>query len=95
MSLEVDVHGQNHSNALGLVKLHGFSKQIEIFKRLKFPTNIMRFNPDRGLIETLILFWDSTNNVFRFEDFELTLTLEEIGGFMGLGKGLHKKLFQL
>lgn len=53
----------------------------------------MRFNPDRGLIETLILFWDSTNNVFRFEDFELTLTLEEIGGFMGLGKGLHKKLF--
>ncbi|KAH0638257.1 hypothetical protein KY289_038172 [Solanum tuberosum] len=51
----------------------------------------MRFSPDRDLIEALIPFWDSTSNVFCFSDFELTPTLEELGGFTGLGKDLRSK----
>ncbi|TMW81012.1 hypothetical protein EJD97_012825 [Solanum chilense] len=51
----------------------------------------LRFSSDRGLIEALIPFWDSTNNVFRFSDFELTHTLEELGGFTGLGHDLRTK----
>ena len=70
--------------------MHEF-RRIEIFKHLVFLTYIMRFSPDRGLIETLIPFWDSTNNVFRFSDFELTSTLEELGGFTGLGQDLRTK----
>ncbi|KAK4723222.1 hypothetical protein R3W88_013455 [Solanum pinnatisectum] len=51
----------------------------------------MRFSLDRDLIDALIPFWDSTSNVFRFSDFELTPTLEEFGGLTGLGKDLRSK----
>ena len=67
--------------------MHEF-RRTEIFKHLGFLTDIMRVSPDRGLIEALIPFWDSTNNVFRFSDFELTPTLEEFGGFTGSGQDL-------
>ena len=70
--------------------MHEF-RRTEIFKHLGFLTDIMRFSPDRGLIEALIPFWDSTNNVFRFGDFKLTPTLEELGGFTGLGQDLRTK----
>jgi len=70
--------------------MHEF-RRTEIFKHLGFLTDIMRFSPDRDLIEALIPFWDSTSNVFRFSDFELTPTLEELGGFTGLGKDLRSK----
>ncbi|KAG5620794.1 hypothetical protein H5410_006012 [Solanum commersonii] len=65
--------------------------RTEIFKHLGFLTNIMRFSPDRDLIKALIPFWDSTSNVFCFNDFELTPTLKELGGFTGLGKDLRSK----
>ena len=29
-------------------------------------------------------FWDTERLVFKFRDFELTPTIEEVGGFMGL-----------
>ncbi|KAG5603419.1 hypothetical protein H5410_034789 [Solanum commersonii] len=45
---------------------------------------------DRDLIEALIPLWDSTSNVFRFSDFELTPTLEELW-FHRLGKDLQAK----
>ncbi|KAH0633813.1 hypothetical protein KY284_036599 [Solanum tuberosum] len=70
--------------------MHKF-RRTEIFKHLGFLTDIMRFSPDRDLIEALIPFWDSTSNVFRFSNFELTPTLEELGGFIGLGKDLRSK----
>ena len=70
--------------------MHEF-RRTEIFKHLGFHTDIMRFSRDRGLIEALIPFWDSTNNVFRFSDFDLTPTLEELGGFTGLGQDLRTK----
>ncbi|XP_049408501.1 uncharacterized protein LOC125871853 [Solanum stenotomum] len=70
--------------------MHEF-RRTEIFKHLGFLTYIMRFSPDRDLIEALIPFWDSESNVFRFSDFELTPTLEELGGFTGLGKDLRSK----
>nr|XP_004240681.1 uncharacterized protein LOC101266522 [Solanum lycopersicum] len=70
--------------------MHEF-RRTEIFKHLDFLSDIMRFSPDRDLIEALIPFWDSTNNVFRFSDFELTPSLEELGGFTGLGQDLRIK----
>ena len=70
--------------------MHEF-RRTEIFKQLDFLRDIMRFSPDRGLIEALIPSWDSTNNVFRFSDFDLTPTLEELGGFTGLGQDLRTK----
>ncbi|XP_060193456.1 uncharacterized protein LOC132622799 [Lycium barbarum] len=69
----------------------GHYLQTSIFKHLAFLTDIMRISPDRDLIAALIPFWDSANNVFRFRDFELTPTLEELGGFTGLGKNLRNK----
>ncbi|KAH0709114.1 hypothetical protein KY284_010541 [Solanum tuberosum] len=70
--------------------MHEF-RRTEILKRLGFLTDIVRFSPDRDLIEAFIPFWDSTSNVFHFSDFELTPTLEELGGFTWLGKDLRSK----
>nr|XP_009769004.1 PREDICTED: uncharacterized protein LOC104219932 [Nicotiana sylvestris]XP_009769016.1 PREDICTED: uncharacterized protein LOC104219943 [Nicotiana sylvestris] len=46
---------------------------------------------NRDLIEALVGFWDPANNVFRFKDFEMTPTLEELGGFTELGRDLRGK----
>ncbi|KAK4729641.1 hypothetical protein R3W88_022629 [Solanum pinnatisectum] len=70
--------------------MHQF-RRTEIFKHLGFLTDIMNFSPNRDLIEALIPFWDSTNNVFCFSNFDLMPTLEELGGFIGLGKDLKSK----
>ena len=67
--------------------MHEFT-QTEICKHLGFLTDIKIFSPNRGLTEALISFWNSTNNVFHFSDFELMPTLEELGGFTGLGNDL-------
>lgn len=39
----------------------------------------------RDVIEALLFFWDPTSNVFRFSNFELTSTLEEIASFIEFG----------
>lgn len=39
---------------------------------------------DFHLIKTLLKFWDSKRLVFKFKDFDLTLTIDDIGGFLGL-----------
>ncbi|KAH0712526.1 hypothetical protein KY289_008485 [Solanum tuberosum] len=49
----------------------------------------MQVEPKRDVIEALLSFWDPTNNVFRFSNFEMTPTLEEIVGFTGFGVRLH------
>ncbi|KAH0655570.1 hypothetical protein KY285_030452 [Solanum tuberosum] len=49
----------------------------------------MEIDPRRDVIEALIPFWDSKNNVFRFSNFEMTPTLEEIASFMGKGSSVR------
>ncbi|KAH0652520.1 hypothetical protein KY289_030198 [Solanum tuberosum] len=51
--------------------------------------HLMEIDPRRDVIETLIPFWDPKNNVFRFSDFEMTPTLEEIASFMGKGSSVR------
>ncbi|KAG5615188.1 hypothetical protein H5410_015012 [Solanum commersonii] len=41
----------------------------------------MQVEPKRDVIEALLSFWDLINNVFRFSNFEMPPTLEEIAGF--------------
>ncbi|KAH0639554.1 hypothetical protein KY290_036821 [Solanum tuberosum] len=67
----------------------GLIEQGIIFKYLGFLTRIMQVEPKRDAIEALLSFWNPTNNVFRFSNFEMTLTLEEITGFTGFGVRLH------
>ncbi|KAH0637875.1 hypothetical protein KY289_037790 [Solanum tuberosum] len=67
----------------------GLIEQGIIFKYLGFLTRIMQVEPKRDVIEALLSFWDPTNNVFRFSNFEMTPTLEEIAGFTGFGVRLH------
>ncbi|KAG5575519.1 hypothetical protein H5410_055653, partial [Solanum commersonii] len=45
--------------------------------------------PKRDVIKALLSFWNPTNNVFHFSNFEMTPTLEEIAGFTGFGVRLH------
>ncbi|KAG5614234.1 hypothetical protein H5410_014058 [Solanum commersonii] len=63
----------------------GLIEQGIIFKYLGFLTRIMQVEPKRDVIEALLSFWNPTNNVFRFSNFEMTPTLEEIAGFTGFG----------
>ncbi|KAH0682854.1 hypothetical protein KY290_021455 [Solanum tuberosum] len=67
----------------------GLIEQGIIFKYLGFLTRIMQVEPKRDVIEALLSFWDPTNNIFRFSNFEMTPTLEEIAGFTGFGVRLH------
>ena len=54
-------------------------EQGEVYKHLGFLRSLLNVEPRRDVIESLVQFWDPSNNVFRFSDFELTPTLEEIG----------------
>ncbi|KAH0696486.1 hypothetical protein KY290_013858 [Solanum tuberosum] len=56
-----------------------------IFKYLDFLTRIIQVEPKRDVIKALLSFWNPTNNVFRFSNFEMTPTLKEIAGFTGFG----------
>ncbi|KAH0633076.1 hypothetical protein KY284_035862 [Solanum tuberosum] len=49
----------------------------------------MQVESKRDVIEALLSFWDPINNVFRYSNFEMTPTLEEITGFTGFGVRLH------
>ncbi|KAH0664866.1 hypothetical protein KY285_026072 [Solanum tuberosum] len=51
----------------------------------------MEIDLRRDVIEALIPFWDSKNNVFQFSYFEMTPTLEEIASFMGQGSSVREK----
>ncbi|XP_019260615.1 PREDICTED: uncharacterized protein LOC109238585 [Nicotiana attenuata] len=50
---------------------------------------LLNIKPRLDIIEALIPFWDPTRNVFRFSDFELTPTLEEMAGYAGLNGNLR------
>ncbi|KAG5614254.1 hypothetical protein H5410_014078 [Solanum commersonii] len=63
----------------------GSHEQRKVKEHLGHLVHLMEIDPRRDVIEALIPFWDSKNNVFRFSDFEMTPTLEEIASFMGKG----------
>ncbi|XP_075089910.1 uncharacterized protein LOC142171452 [Nicotiana tabacum] len=52
---------------------------------------MMTIKPRRDVIEALIPHWDPENNVFRFTDYEMTPTLEEIAHFQGWGRNLRRQ----
>ncbi|KAH0769626.1 hypothetical protein KY290_013607 [Solanum tuberosum] len=61
----------------------GSYEQRRVEEHLGHLVHLMEIDPRRDVIETLIPFWDPNNNVFRFSNFEVTPTLEEIASFMG------------
>nr|XP_033509392.1 uncharacterized protein LOC117274261 [Nicotiana tomentosiformis] len=72
-------------NDLGEVAKHSVTKALGGL------TGLLEIKPRVDIIEALIPFWDPTQNVFHFFDFELTPTLEEIAGYAGFeGKLRHQ-----
>lgn len=63
--------------------------ELEVRRLLGGLTFLLFVIPDRYLIMALLKFWDPTKTVFRFRDFELTPTIEEIGGFLDLSYRNH------
>ncbi|XP_019250963.1 PREDICTED: uncharacterized protein LOC109229869 [Nicotiana attenuata] len=53
--------------------------------------DIWEIKPRDDLIKALITFWDPARNVFRFSDFEITPTLEEMAGYIEFGRDLRKQ----
>ncbi|XP_075083261.1 uncharacterized protein LOC142167010 [Nicotiana tabacum] len=79
----------------------GICEQEKIKDHLGHFVNIMEMNPGRDLIQALVHFWDPNNNIFHFNGFEMTPTLEELagytryrcpGGFSKHGKKLDNKI---
>ncbi|KAH0633002.1 hypothetical protein KY284_035788 [Solanum tuberosum] len=66
----------------------GSHEQRRVKEYLGHLVHLLEIDPRRDVIEALIPFWDSKNNVFRFSDFEMTPTLEEIASFMGKGSSV-------
>jgi len=62
-----------------------------VIKVLGGLVGLLNIKPRLDVIEALIPFWDPTRNVFRFSDFELTPTLEEIAGYAGLSGNLRSR----
>ena len=58
--------------------------ELEANEPLGGLTALISVESDRYLIKALLKFWDTERLVFKFKDFELTPTIEEVGGFMGL-----------
>uniref|UniRef100_M1B702 DUF7745 domain-containing protein n=1 Tax=Solanum tuberosum TaxID=4113 RepID=M1B702_SOLTU len=67
----------------------GSHEQRKVKEHLGHLVHLMEIDPRRDVIEALIPFWDPKNNVFRFLDFEMTPTLEEIASFMGKGSSVR------
>ena len=69
----------------------GADGQKWVVKHLGNLTDIMKVKPRDDLIAALVTFWDLAHNVFRFSDFELTPTLEEIVGYAGFDGSLRNQ----
>ncbi|XP_059309469.1 uncharacterized protein LOC132060442 [Lycium ferocissimum] len=64
--------------------------RLAVTRSLRFLISLFQIAPDKHVIRTLLQFWDPNRVVFKFKDFELTPTLEEISYFTNLkyqGKG--------
>nr|XP_016515511.1 PREDICTED: uncharacterized protein LOC107832211 [Nicotiana tabacum] len=77
------------------MRWHDLSKdgQDWVVEYLGALTDIMKVKPRNDLIKALVPFWDPVHNVFRFSDFEITPTLDEIAGYTGFGRDLRKQQF--
>nr|XP_009793699.1 PREDICTED: uncharacterized protein LOC104240539 [Nicotiana sylvestris] len=53
--------------------------------------DIMHIKPREYLIKALVIFWDPVHNVFRFSNFELIPTLEEMDGYIDFGQEIRKQ----
>ncbi|XP_019229936.1 PREDICTED: uncharacterized protein LOC109210911 [Nicotiana attenuata] len=60
-------------------------------KQLGALINILEIKPREDLIKALVTFWDPVHDVFRFSDFEITPTLEEMAGYIEFGWDLRKQ----
>ena len=60
------------------------NRELEANELLGGLTALISVESDRHLIKALLKFWDTERLVFKFRDFELNPTIEEVGGFMGL-----------
>uniref|UniRef100_A0A1U7XAV8 Uncharacterized protein LOC104232159 n=1 Tax=Nicotiana sylvestris TaxID=4096 RepID=A0A1U7XAV8_NICSY len=60
-------------------------------KHLGALINIFDIKPREDLVKVLVTFWDPVHNVFRFSDFEITPTLEEIAGYIEFERDLRKQ----
>ncbi|XP_075106970.1 uncharacterized protein LOC142179964 [Nicotiana tabacum] len=63
--------------------------KLYVTKALGGLTGLLKIKPRVDIIEALIPFWDPTHNVFHFSNFELTLLLEEMAGYVGLDGNLR------
>ena len=54
-------------------------KDIQKNRELGGLTALISVESDRHLIKALLKFWDTKRLVFKFKDFELTPTIEEVG----------------
>lgn len=65
--------------------------RFEIMRTLGFLTSLNYIPSDSHIVKVLLKFWDPTRVVFKFKDFELTPTIEEIGEFTNFkyqGRGM-------
>ena len=76
--------GQSQSHLEDLVERYSKNRELEANELLGGLTALISVESDRHLIKALLKFWDTERLVFKFRDFELTPTIEEVGGFMGL-----------
>ena len=60
------------------------NRELEANELLGGLTALISVESDRHLIKALLKFWYTERLVFKFKDFELTPTIEEVGGFLGL-----------
>ena len=60
------------------------NRELEANELLGGLTSLISVESDRHLIKALLKFLDTERLVFKLKDFELTPTIEEVGGFMGL-----------
>ena len=67
------------------------SEQDKIKLNLGGLVNLLNVRPRCDIIKALVTFWDPAHNVFRFSNFELTPTLEEMAGYMDVTEGLRHK----
>ncbi|XP_075080154.1 protein MAINTENANCE OF MERISTEMS-like [Nicotiana tabacum] len=69
----------------------GEVRKKTVIKALGGLFGLLKINPRKDIIEALIPLWDPAHNVFHFADFELTLTLEEIAGYVGFSGNLRNR----
>lgn len=65
--------------------------QLWVKEHLGSLVDIMNIKPQEDLIKALVTFWDPVHNVFRFSDFKLMPTLEEIAGYINFGQELRNQ----